>query len=141
MRSLRVILVGLILLIWAASAQANWSSWQEYTTIEADNKPFITLEVRTFYANNYPPRAQWRATNRSQQTLYCAEIGRQRYILAHGHQVIGAPQGCRTMAPGETAVYPNEVIGKKGQRIAQMAMDVFSFDLEKGKNRQRVPLN
>ncbi|EAT15245.1 hypothetical protein HTZ97_02355 [Desulfuromonas acetoxidans] len=140
MRSLRSILLLFFVLICAIPAQADWSLWQEYTTISAEEKPFITLEVRNFYSRNWPPRAQWRATNRSKQTLYCAQLGKRVYILSHGRKEIKGPQGCRTLASGETAVFLNDTVGRNGDRIHQMSMDVFSFDLEKGKNRQQVPL-
>nr|WP_320048697.1 hypothetical protein [uncultured Desulfuromonas sp.] len=141
MRHLGALLVLFIVLVFSAPAQANWSGWQEYTTITTQEKPFITLEVRTFYSSSFPPRVQWRATNRSEQAVYCSEIGRQVYILTSGRKVIKPPKGCRTMAPGETTVFANEIIGNKGQQIAKISMDMFSFDLEQGKrNRQQVPL-
>lgn len=125
-------LMAVMSLFSMGAAHADWSAWREYTTITQGNRPFITIEFRTYQSKNWYPRVQWRAISHTNATLHCASIGNRRYFLSNQESVDRGPEGCRKVEPGETETYMSDTIGDDGLSVTEVTMANYRFKLEKG---------
>ncbi len=132
-------LVSIILvLLFVQSAFAGWSSWNNYVTLNSGGQPLVQLEFRTKHAKGWYPQVQWRATNLSSRTLYCASIGRRHYDLSNGDVTNNGSEGCYKIVPGKTQKYMSDTIGAESLRVMNVTMEYYSFSFEKIGSSQRI---